>query len=87
MTTLENNFLRVTIRPKGAELTSIVHKASGIEHLWQADPAVWGWHAPNLFPVVGGCLHNQVLIDGQPYPMERHGFTRTSLFETTESIR
>lgn len=85
MTTLENNHLRVTIRPKGAELTSIFHKTSGIEHLWQADPMVWGWHAPNLFPVVGGCLNNQLLIDGQPYPMERHGFTRTSLFETTES--
>ncbi|WP_018619009.1 aldose 1-epimerase family protein [Spirosoma luteum] len=85
MTTLENNFLRVTIRPQGAELTSIVHKASGIEHLWQADPTVWGWHAPNLFPVVGGCLNNQVLIDGMTYPMERHGFTRTSLFEPTES--
>lgn len=85
MTTLENNFLRVIIRPKGAELTSIVHKASGIEHLWQADPAVWGWHAPNLFPVVGGCLNNQILIDGKTYPMDRHGFTRTSLFELTES--
>ena len=85
MTTLENDQLRITIRPKGAELTSIFHKASGIEHLWQADPAVWGWHAPNLFPVVGGCLNNQVLIDGETYPMERHGFTRTSTLETTES--
>lgn len=85
MTTLENNHLRVTIRPQGAELTSIFHKITCIEHLWQADPAVWGWYAPNLFPVVGGCLNNQVLIDGKTYPMERHGFTRTSSFETTES--
>ena len=85
MTTLENDQLRVSIRPKGAELTSIFHKSSGIEHLWQADPTVWGWHAPNLFPVVGGCLNNQLLIDGTAYPMERHGFARQSLFETTES--
>ncbi|NEU68732.1 aldose 1-epimerase family protein [Spirosoma agri] len=85
MTTLENDHLRVSIRPKGAELTSILHKASGIEHLWQAAPDVWGWHAPNLFPVVGGCLNNQLLIDGKTYPIERHGFARQSIFETTES--
>lgn len=85
MTILENDSLRVAIRPKGAELTSIFHKSSGIEHLWQADPTVWGWHAPNLFPVVGGCLNNQLLIDGKTYPIERHGFARQSLFETTES--
>lgn len=85
MTTLENDHLRVSIRPKGAELTSIFHKPTGIEHLWQADPTVWGWHAPNLFPVVGGCLNNQLLIDGETYPIERHGFARQSIFETTES--
>lgn len=85
MTTLENDHLRVSIRPKGAELTSILHKLSGIEHLWQADPGIWGWHAPNLFPVVGGCLNNQLLVDGKTYPIERHGFARQSLFETTES--
>ncbi len=84
MTTLENKHLRVTVSPKGAELTSIFHKTSGVEHLWQADPTVWGWHAPNLFPVVGGCLNNQILVDGKTYPMERHGFARQSLFETTE---
>ncbi|GAB4014729.1 aldose 1-epimerase family protein [Spirosoma koreense] len=85
MTTLENDYLRVAIRPKGAELTSIIHKPSGIEHLWQADPTVWNWHAPNLFPVVGGCLNNQLLVDGKTYPIERHGFVRQSFLETTES--
>ena len=85
MTTLENDHLRVSIQPKGAELTSIFHKSSGIEHLWQADPIIWGWHAPNLFPVVGGCLNNQLLVEGKTYPIERHGFARQSLFDTTES--
>jgi len=85
MTTLENNALRVTIKPEGAELTSLFHKTSGIEHLWQADPLVWPWHAPNLFPVVGGCLNDQLHINGVAYPMQRHGFARRSLFETTES--
>jgi galactose mutarotase-like enzyme len=64
-----------------------LHKPSGIEHLWQADPTVWNWHAPNLFPVVGGCLNNQLLIDGKTYPIERHGFARQSVFDTTESTQ
>ncbi|RYC67399.1 aldose 1-epimerase family protein [Spirosoma sordidisoli] len=85
MTTLENDQLRVSIRPKGAELTSIFHKPTATEHLWQADPTVWPWHGPNLFPVVGGCLNNQLLIDGHAYPTERHGFARHTVFETTES--
>lgn len=86
---LSNDILSVSIRPQGAELTSIFHKPSGTEHLWQGDPAVWGWHAPNLFPVVGGCLNNQIWVDGQAYPMSRHGFTRQSVFalaEQTESM-
>ncbi|MFC5411299.1 aldose 1-epimerase family protein [Larkinella bovis] len=85
MTTLENDVLKVSIRPKGAELTSIYNKQTGIEHLWQADPAVWGWHAPNLFPVVGGTIDNQILVDGKPYPMERHGFARQSDFAVLEA--
>ncbi len=87
MATLQNEFLRVQIRPKGAELTSIYNLSSQIEHLWQADPAVWAWHAPNLFPVVGGCLNNQLLINGRPYPMERHGFARQSVFTEIESTQ
>jgi len=80
MTILENDQLRVTIRPQGAELTSLYHKPTQTEHLWQADPAVWGWHAPNLFPVVGACLNDELLIHGQAYPMPRHGFARHSEF-------
>src|SRR5688500_12365310 len=80
MAILENDFLKISIRSKGAELTSLFDKSSGIEHLWQGDPAVWNWHAPNLFPVVGGCLNNQLYIDGKAYPMERHGFARQSEF-------
>lgn len=85
MTTLENNHLRVSIRPQGAELTGIFHIPSAIEHLWQADPAVWGWHAPNLFPIVGGLLNDQLRAGDQTYPMKRHGFARQSLFTETES--
>lgn len=60
------------------------YKPSQTEHLWQGDPAVWGWHAPNLFPVVGGCLDNQILVDGVAYLMGRHGFARQSVFDLVE---
>lgn len=85
MTTLENDALRVSIRPKGAELTSIFEKKNGVEHLWQADAGVWGWHAPNLFPVVGACLNDEIVVENQSYPMQRHGFARHSEFALRES--
>ena len=85
MTLLENRYLKVSVRNKGAELTSIFNKLTGIEHIWQGNPDIWGWHAPNLFPVVGGCINNAVLINGQSYPMKRHGFTRDSDFQIVEA--
>ena len=80
MVTLENEILRVSIDTKGAQLTSLYNKITRIEHLWQADPAVWPWHAPNLFPVVGECIDNSILVHGIPYKMGRHGFARHSQF-------
>lgn len=85
MASLENDFLKISIRDKGAELTSVFDKTTGIEHLWQADPGIWAWHAPNLFPVVGACLNNQLYIRGKAYPMERHGFARQSVFTQINS--
>ena len=78
MTVIENEFYKVAIRNKGGELTSFYNKATGVEHMWQADAAVWPWHAPNLFPVVGGLINNELLVNGSTYPMPRHGFNRTS---------
>ncbi len=78
MTTIENDFLKVTIRNQGGEMTSLYNKVSGVEHLWQGDVNIWPWHAPNLFPVVGGLIANELLVDGKAYKMERHGFNRAS---------
>jgi galactose mutarotase-like enzyme len=85
MTTLENQFLKVSVRTKGAELTSLLSKQTGIEHLWQADPAVWPWHGPNLFPTVGESLGKQITVNGTAYPMERHGFARKSEFTVEQN--
>jgi galactose mutarotase-like enzyme len=80
MTIIENKFFKVTIANKGAQLTSVYDKSEGRELLWQADPAVWPWHAPNLFPIVGGVINDELLIDGKAYAMKRHGFARNSEF-------
>jgi galactose mutarotase-like enzyme len=85
MAVLENEFLKINIRNKGGELTSLFDKSSGIEHLWQGDPSIWNWHAPNLFPIVGGCLNNELQIEGKAYPMERHGFARQSDFNLSKA--
>ncbi|HEY0668901.1 MAG TPA: aldose 1-epimerase family protein [Sphingobacteriaceae bacterium] len=85
MVILENEVLRVVINPKGAELASVYNKRTQIEHIWQADPAIWPWHAPNLFPVVGECLENKITIKGIPYKMGRHGFARHSKFIVMEA--
>ena len=77
---LENNFLRVIAREHGAELTSIIDKKNNIEHLWQADPSFWNWHAPVLFPVIGRSLDDEIDIDGQKFRMEKHGFARNANF-------
>lgn len=80
MTILENEYLKATIDAKGAQLSSLINKQTGIEHLWQADPDVWAYHAPNLFPIVGGLLNNELHVDGKVYKMNRHGFARQSEF-------
>lgn len=85
MAILENDFLRAEINAKGAQLSSVFNKETQIEHMWQADVSIWPWHAPNLFPVVGGLINDELLVDGQAYHMNRHGFARQSEFILLES--
>jgi galactose mutarotase-like enzyme len=83
MTIIENEFLKAAIDTKGAQLSSLINKTTGVEHMWQGD--AWPWHAPNLFPIVGGLLNNQLTVDGKPHEMARHGFARHSEFLMLES--
>jgi galactose mutarotase-like enzyme len=85
MTIIENEYLKVAISPKGAQLSSLFNKATQTEHMWQADENIWPWHAPNLFPVIGGLVNNELHVDGQTYNLPRHGFARQSGFEVAEA--
>lgn len=72
--TIGQGRLAARIDAKGAQLTSLTQ--DGAERLWQADPAVWGWHAPNLFPIVGGLAGDRLLHRGRSYTLPSHGFLR-----------
>jgi len=85
MTILENDYLKVSIDAKGAQLSSFYNKITNTEQLWQADANIWPWHAPNLFPIVGGLINDELLVDGKTYPMKRHGFARNSEFVLLKS--
>ena len=47
--TIENEYLKVTVTTWGAQVKSVLRKCDGVEHIWQADPTLWGYHAPILF--------------------------------------
>lgn len=85
MVILENDFLKATISNKGAEIHSIIGKADGTEYMWQANPDVWAFHAPNLFPIVGGLKENTLNVEGKQYTLNRHGFARNVTYRRIES--
>lgn len=81
MISLENDSLKVWIKPKGAELRSLVNKKTGIEHIWDADPSYWAKSSPVLFPIVGGLKEGSYTYNGRSYNLSRHGFARDNMFE------
>ena len=74
--TIQNEYLKVTVTTWGAQLKSVVRKCDGVEHMWQADPAVWGYHAPILFPHAGKVVDGKIEAKGQVYESGQHGFAR-----------
>ena len=81
---IENEYLKVTVTTKGAQVKSVIRKCDGVEHMWQADPTVWAWHAPVLFPHCGKVVDGIIEAKGQSLPSASHGFTRTSEHQFVE---
>ena len=79
--TLENDFLKIAVSQKGAELLAVIGKSDGYQYLWQGDPAFWGNRAPVLFPIVGNLNQGKYFYDGKEYLMQQHGFAAKSDFE------
>ena len=73
---IENEYVKLTVTTWGAQVKSVVRKADGVEHIWQADPAVWGFHAPILFPHAGKVVDGVIEAKGGTYESGPHGFAR-----------
>ena len=74
--TLQNHRLKIAVEEVGAELASIVNLETGNEYMWQADPEVWGSHAPVLFPIIGVLKDGETFIEGEKYSIPKHGLVR-----------
>lgn len=85
MFTLMNEYMRVSINKKGAELASLVRDEK--EYLWNADATYWGRTAPVLFPFVGSVAGGSYRYDGNEYKMGQHGFARDMEFEVCEQTQ
>lgn len=73
---LENDLLSIEIKQKGAELCSIRSVKNNTEFIWEANPDIWGSHAPNLFPIIGAMKDDSYIYNGKTYSMPKHGFVR-----------
>jgi galactose mutarotase-like enzyme len=80
---LENDQLKITIHPKGAELKSIYDKSADLEFMWSGDPDYWAKTSPVLFPIVGALKDNTYQYKGRSYQLPRHGFAREKVFVVT----
>ena len=88
--TIENESIRLTVDSHGAEAVSVVNVHNGAEMLWQGDPAVWGRHAPILFPYCGKLTGGKMIAKGVEYAGGQHGFARdvehTMVRQTADSL-
>ena len=80
---LENDELKISVNPMGAELCSLYSKEHRLEYIWQAGPA-WAKHSPVLFPIVGQLKDNRFRYNGNEYTLSRHGFARERMFRADE---
>ena len=80
---IENEYLKVTVTTWGAQVKSVIRKCDGVEHMWQADKSVWGYHAPILFPHTGKVVDGIIEAKGGAYESGQPGFARVMEHELT----
>lgn len=85
MIVLENQNIKASINPTGAELQSLYHKPLNLEYIWNGDEKFWPRHSPVLFPIVGGLIDDTFLYQGKKYTLAKHGFARDTKFEVEKT--
>lgn len=78
---LENQYLSISIKKKGAELNQVFSKETKLEYMWSGDPAFWGKTSPVLFPIVGTLKEDTFIYNNRKYNISRHGFARDLEFQ------
>ena len=84
---IENELLDAVISSAGAEMISLKTRKDGVERLWQADPDVWGRHAPILFPYTGKLRDGHFFYEGNEYTGGQHGFARDMEHQPVEEAK
>lgn len=82
--TIENEYLKVEVADRGAEMQSLIGKKSGFEYLWQGDSTYWGNRATVLFPICGRLFEGKYTWKDKTYEMVLHGFAKLSTFTVVE---
>ena len=78
MHSLQNEKLSIGVKLIGAELCSIKKIETGTEYIWQANPEIWGSHAPNLFPIIGALKNGEFFFKNKTYQLPKHGILRNN---------
>jgi galactose mutarotase-like enzyme len=81
---IRNGHLALSVKSKGAELSSIRTVRDGFEYLWQGDPAYWAGQSPVFFPIIGRLENSTYALGGETFQMGVHGFARDSEFELVQ---
>ena len=66
---MENDLVSAVIDEHASEIHSFKDKATGIEYMWQGDPAFWAGRNPTLFPMVGSTWNKEVHLKGKVFRM------------------
>ena len=82
---IQNEYIKVTVTTQGAQVKSVIRKCDGAEHMWSADPALWDFHAPVLFPHCGKVVDGIIEAKGERFEATIHGFVRLMEHELVEA--
>ena len=82
--TIKNDEVCVAVDEHASEIHSFKDNQTGLEYMWQGDPAFWSGRNPTLFPMVGSTWDKILHIDGKEYKTGNHGFCRRSDFTCVE---
>lgn len=72
---LEHDGLSLAVASWGAEVQSL--RTGDTEWMWQADPSLWGKHAPLCFPWCGRLKDGYFQVNGVRYENGNHGFAHS----------